>query len=141
MRSFDGQNGVLTQRFFEMMLRRVDFAKLTPEQMVDYFEALVADYPIASIEDGLAEDDMAGWKLATERLGGKIHEHARKDRFFELYGIFPSLSVRENLVFHAAYHGVPARDRRPLGTQGRRRAEGRLAGPGHQVDTVDLPYG
>jgi enolase len=45
---------------------------LTPEHMVDYFEALVADYPIASIEDGLAEDDMTGWKLATERLGGRI---------------------------------------------------------------------
>ena len=45
---------------------------LTPEQMVDYFEALLADYPIASIEDGLAEDDMVGWKLATERLGGRV---------------------------------------------------------------------
>ena len=45
---------------------------LTPEQMVDYFAGLVADYPIASIEDGLAEDDMAGWKLATERLGGRV---------------------------------------------------------------------
>jgi enolase len=45
---------------------------LTPEQMVDYFEALVADYPIASIEDGLAEDDMVGWKLATERLGNRV---------------------------------------------------------------------
>ena len=45
---------------------------LTPEQMVDYFEALIGDYPIASIEDGLAEDDMAGWKLATERLGGRV---------------------------------------------------------------------
>ena len=45
---------------------------LTPEQMVDYFEALVADYPILSIEDGLAEDDMTGWKLATDRLGGRI---------------------------------------------------------------------
>ncbi|MEO6582648.1 MAG: phosphopyruvate hydratase [Sphingomicrobium sp.] len=46
--------------------------RLTPEQMVDYLEALTADYPIASIEDGLAEDDLIGWKLATERLGGKI---------------------------------------------------------------------
>ncbi|MDQ3245980.1 MAG: phosphopyruvate hydratase [Pseudomonadota bacterium] len=45
---------------------------LTPEQMVDYLEALIADYPIASIEDGLAEDDMTGWKLATERLGGRV---------------------------------------------------------------------
>jgi enolase len=46
--------------------------RLTPEQMVDYFAALISDYPIASIEDGLAEDDMAGWKLATERLGGRV---------------------------------------------------------------------
>ena len=45
---------------------------LTPEQMVDYFEALIADYPIASIEDGLAEDDMVGWKMATERLGNRV---------------------------------------------------------------------
>ncbi len=46
--------------------------RLTPEEMVGYFEALVADYPIASIEDGLAEDDMVGWKLATERLGDRV---------------------------------------------------------------------
>ena len=45
---------------------------LSPEQMVDYFEALVGDYPIASIEDGLAEDDMTGWKYATKRLGGRV---------------------------------------------------------------------
>ena len=45
---------------------------LTPEQMVEYLEGLVSDYPIASIEDGLAEDDMVGWKLATERLGGRV---------------------------------------------------------------------
>jgi enolase len=46
--------------------------KLTPEQMVDYLEALIADYPIASIEDGLAEDDATGWKIATERLGSRV---------------------------------------------------------------------
>ena len=45
---------------------------LTPEQMVDYLDALSRDYPIASVEDGLAEDDMVGWKAATERLGGRI---------------------------------------------------------------------
>jgi enolase len=45
---------------------------LTPEQMVDYFEQLVRDYPIASIEDGMAEDDWTGWKLITERLGDRI---------------------------------------------------------------------
>ena len=40
--------------------------------MVDYLAGLCARYPIVSIEDGLAEDDLEGWKLATERLGGKI---------------------------------------------------------------------
>ncbi len=40
--------------------------------MVDYLEGLVKRYPIFSIEDGCAEDDWAGWKLLTERLGGRI---------------------------------------------------------------------
>ena len=44
----------------------------TPETMVEELAALAAAYPIASIEDGMAEDDMAGWKLLTERLGGRI---------------------------------------------------------------------
>ena len=46
--------------------------RLTPGEMVEYLDALTADYPIASVEDGLAEDDMAGWKLATERLGSRV---------------------------------------------------------------------
>ena len=40
--------------------------------IVKYYEELVAKYPIMSIEDGCAEDDFEGWKLLTERLGGKI---------------------------------------------------------------------
>jgi len=40
--------------------------------MVDYLAGLLARFPIVSIEDGMAEDDFAGWKLITERLGGKI---------------------------------------------------------------------
>jgi enolase len=40
--------------------------------MVDYYAELVRHYPIVSIEDGMAEDDMAGWKTITERLGDKI---------------------------------------------------------------------
>ncbi|HEU5249651.1 MAG TPA: phosphopyruvate hydratase, partial [Thermoanaerobaculia bacterium] len=40
--------------------------------MVGYWEALVADYPIVSIEDGLAEGDRAGWIEMTRRLGEKI---------------------------------------------------------------------
>jgi enolase len=42
------------------------------EEMVDYFCKWVEKYPIRSIEDGLAENDWAGWKLMTERLGKKI---------------------------------------------------------------------
>jgi enolase len=40
--------------------------------MVDYLAGLVAKFPIVTIEDGCAEDDFAGWKLLTERLGGKV---------------------------------------------------------------------
>ena len=40
--------------------------------MVDYLADLCARYPIASVEDGCAEDDWAGWTLLTERLGAKV---------------------------------------------------------------------
>ncbi len=40
--------------------------------ILDYYENLVDNYPIISIEDGLAEDDWDGWKAMTERLGHKI---------------------------------------------------------------------
>ena len=45
---------------------------LNREENVDYLAALVADYPILSIEDGCAEDDWDGWKLLTDRLGDKV---------------------------------------------------------------------
>ncbi len=45
---------------------------LDAEGMVAYLEELCARYPIASIEDGCAEDDWEGWRLLTERLGGRI---------------------------------------------------------------------
>jgi enolase len=40
--------------------------------MVDFYEALVKRYPIASIEDGMAEDDWDGWAQLTKRIGGKV---------------------------------------------------------------------
>ena len=40
--------------------------------MVDYYASLCADYPIASIEDGMAEDDFEGWRMLTERIGDKV---------------------------------------------------------------------
>ena len=45
---------------------------LSSEENVDYLEKLLGAYPIISIEDGMAEDDWAGWKLLTERLGDKV---------------------------------------------------------------------
>ncbi|MBC2582055.1 phosphopyruvate hydratase [Clostridium sp. DJ247] len=45
---------------------------LTSEEMADYYVDLVNKYPIISIEDGMAEEDWEGWKIITEKLGGKI---------------------------------------------------------------------
>ncbi len=44
----------------------------TAADMVEFYADLVARYPIISIEDGMAENDWDGWKLLTERLGGRI---------------------------------------------------------------------
>jgi len=44
----------------------------TASQMVDFYANWVSKYPIFSIEDGLAEDDWAGWEVLTKRLGKKI---------------------------------------------------------------------
>ena len=45
---------------------------LTSKQMVAYYEELVRDYPIVSIEDGMAEDDWAGWDALTKSIGDKV---------------------------------------------------------------------
>jgi len=45
---------------------------LQPAEFVDFLSAWIDKYPIISIEDGMAEDDWEGWKLLTERLGGKV---------------------------------------------------------------------
>jgi len=46
--------------------------KLNPSQMVDFWADWCEKYPIASIEDGLDEDDWSGWKQLTEKLGDKV---------------------------------------------------------------------
>ena len=45
---------------------------LSPGEMADYYVALASDYPIASIEDGMAEDDAEGWKALTDKLGSRV---------------------------------------------------------------------
>ncbi len=46
--------------------------KLTVEKLIDYYENLIDNYPILSIEDGLAEQDWKGWARMTDRLEGSI---------------------------------------------------------------------
>ncbi|MBL8768148.1 MAG: phosphopyruvate hydratase [Planctomycetes bacterium] len=50
----------------------VDGKAMSAEQLVDLYDRWCSQYPILSIEDGLGEDDFAGWKILTERLGKKV---------------------------------------------------------------------
>jgi enolase len=50
----------------------LDGRQLTAGELVEYMDGLVADFPLVSIEDGLAEDDWEGWKIMTEKLGDKV---------------------------------------------------------------------
>ncbi len=54
------------------VFKKSDQSQRTPEQMVEFWAGWVRQYPIISIEDGMAEDDWAGWKQLTETLGEKI---------------------------------------------------------------------
>jgi len=51
---------------------RKEGKKLSPAEMVAFWKNWVEQYPIVSIEDGLAQDDWEGWKMMTEQLGHKI---------------------------------------------------------------------
>ena len=54
------------------VFHKSDGSERTSEQMVDFWEDWARRYPIVSIEDGLAEDDWAGWTRLTARLGGRV---------------------------------------------------------------------
>ena len=60
---YDGQSYVF---------KKSDQRKLTSEAMVDYWKSWCDQYPIVSIEDGMAENDWDGWKLLTEKLGSRV---------------------------------------------------------------------
>ncbi|MBP7497170.1 MAG: phosphopyruvate hydratase [Bacteroidales bacterium] len=53
-------------------LKKSSGEKLTPQQMADFWKNWVENYPIVSLEDGMAEDDWEGWKILTDNLGKKI---------------------------------------------------------------------
>jgi len=54
------------------VFKKSDGSKRTAEELIEYYVDLCARFPIISIEDGCAEDDWAGWKKLTARLGDKI---------------------------------------------------------------------
>ena len=58
--------------FYENGRYDYDGKKVSASDMIETYANIVAKYPVASIEDGLAEDDWAGFKAMTERLGKKI---------------------------------------------------------------------
>lgn len=63
-----------TQRYIEKKKKKMkmQYAEKTSEEVVDYLENLQKKFPIDSIEDGLAEEDWAGWQVLTKKLGNKI---------------------------------------------------------------------
>ncbi|HXZ88342.1 MAG TPA: phosphopyruvate hydratase [Candidatus Binataceae bacterium] len=64
-----------SSEFFEggkYVFARSDQKSRSAEEMVRFYAGLIDHYPILSIEDGLAEDDWAGWQLLTRELGGRI---------------------------------------------------------------------
>lgn len=63
---------VASTEFFEDGAYSFEGKKLSSEELSAYYADLVANYPLVSIEDPLAEDDWAGWTHLTETLGGKV---------------------------------------------------------------------
>ena len=56
----------------EYVFKKGDGSRRSAEQMVDLYQGWIDRYPIVSIEDGLAEDDWAGWSALTERLHDRV---------------------------------------------------------------------
>jgi enolase len=54
------------------IFKKSDKSQKTSEEMTRFWESWVRQYPIISLEDGLAEDDWAGWKFLTQELGDKV---------------------------------------------------------------------
>jgi enolase len=54
------------------IFKKSDKSERTSEQMADFWAGWARQYPIVSIEDGMAEDDWTGWKLLTDKLGAQV---------------------------------------------------------------------
>ncbi|HLS92318.1 MAG TPA: phosphopyruvate hydratase [Microbacterium sp.] len=63
---------VASTEFFSDGAYTFEGKQWTAEQLTGYYEELLANYPLVTIEDALAEDDWDGWAALTERIGGKV---------------------------------------------------------------------
>lgn len=63
---------VAASEFYADGVYNFEGKKLTSDEMIEFFDKLSTKYPIISIEDALAEEDWAGWKKLTEKLGNRI---------------------------------------------------------------------
>lgn len=71
MIAMDAANSELYKKG-KYVFHKSDGKSLSSEELVKYWENWVNQYPIASIEDGMAEDDWEGWKMLTETVGKKV---------------------------------------------------------------------
>ena len=62
---------VASSEFYHDGVYHFEGKKLTSNEMIAFYETLISDYPVISIEDALAEEDWAAWKILTERIGNK----------------------------------------------------------------------
>ncbi|HLT68366.1 MAG TPA: phosphopyruvate hydratase [Microbacterium sp.] len=63
---------VASTEFFSDGTYKFEGKELTAEQLTGYYEELLANFPLVTIEDALAEDDWEGWSALTERIGNKV---------------------------------------------------------------------
>ncbi|MBI5632457.1 MAG: phosphopyruvate hydratase [Nitrospirae bacterium] len=63
---------VAASEFFDKGKYQFEGKKVTYNEMIKYYEKIVAKYPVLSIEDGLSENDWTGWKALTDALGKKV---------------------------------------------------------------------
>lgn len=63
---------VAASEFYEDGIYNFEGKKMSSDEMIDFYTSIIDKYSIISIEDGLAEDDYAGWTELTKRLGNKI---------------------------------------------------------------------
>jgi enolase len=84
--AIDGATSELFDKEKNKYILASENKELTSEEMVTFYEALVAKYPIVSIEDGLAEDDWSGYKLMTKKLGNLPRHGSSKAGKIQIVG-------------------------------------------------------